>query len=64
MKQDEIRAGKTYRLIGGSIPRGPRPVVNRLVKDIRGNNVVVLVDEREVEMPIKDFARLVVAEVE
>lgn len=63
MKPEQICPGKSYKLVGGSIPRGPRQVVISKVKDIRGNNVVVLVDDREVEMPIKDFASLAVSEV-
>lgn len=60
-KHEQIQAGKKYRLLGW----GPKPAsVVCSVKEIRGENVVVAVGNRETEMPVKEFAKFDVVEVE
>jgi len=60
---DQIKPGRSYRLM-------PRYVVIpgfhmvRRVEVIDNGNVVVLVNGKEVRMPVKDFAALAVEEVE
>lgn len=60
MKPEQIKPGKKYRLSASF----SKVSIVRKVEEIRGDNVVVLVNGREVEMPVKDFASLAVAEVE
>ena len=63
LKPEHIKAGRSYRLMPRytAVP-GLRLV--RKVEEIRGNNVVVIVNDREVTMPVRDFAALAVEEVE
>lgn len=61
IKPEQVQAGKKYRLLGW----GPKPAsVVCSVKEIREENVVVAVGNRETEMPVKEFARFDVVEVE
>ena len=60
IKPEQVRAGKKYRLLGW----GPKPAsVVCSVKEIRGENVVVAVGNRETEMPLKDFVKFDVVEL-
>jgi hypothetical protein len=62
LKPEQIQAGKSYRLM----PRYSYiPGLNliRRVEEIRGDKVVVMVGEKEVIMPVREFAALAVEEV-
>lgn len=63
LKPEQIQAGKSYRLMPrySYIP-GLRLI--RRVEAIRDGNVIVKVGDKEVRMPVKEFAALAVEEVE
>ena len=60
---DQIKPGRSYRLMPrySYIP-GLRLI--RRVEAIRDGNVIVKVGDKEVRMPVKEFAALAVEEVE
>ena len=58
---DQIKPGRSYRLMPYYTPG--RQLIRR-VEAIRDGNVVVLVNGKEVLMPVRDFAALAVEEVE
>ena len=59
LKPEQIQAGKSYRLSGGL----PVKTLIRKVEEIRGDNVVVMVNGEMKEFPLKVFASLAVEEV-
>ena len=60
LKPDQIQVGRSYRL---SARYSPISFIRR-VEEIRGDNVVVNVNDEMKEFPLKDFAALAVQEVE
>ena len=62
LNPDKIKVGHSYRLMPyyTSIP-GIKII--RRVEEIHDGNVVVMVNGKEVRMPIQDFAKLAVEEV-
>mgnify|MGYP001209102919 CR=1 FL=1 len=62
LKPDQIKPGRSYRLMPrySYIP-GMRLI--RRVEAIRDGNVIVNVKDKEVVMPVRDFAALAVEEV-
>ena len=59
LKPEQIQAGKSYRLSGGL----PVKTLIRKVEEIRGDNVVVMVNGEMKEFSLKVFASLAVEEV-
>jgi len=60
---DQIKPGRSYRLMPQySIIPGLNLI--RRIEAIDNGNVVVLVDGKEVTMPVKEFASLAVEDVE
>ena len=62
LKPEQIQAGRSYRLMPYYTPVPGLRIVRR-VEEIRDGNVVVLVNGKEVRMPVQDFAELAVEEV-
>ena len=56
-----MKPGRSYRLVPRYLPH---PGVTRRVEEIRDVYVIVRVNGKEVRLPVRDFARLAVEEVE
>jgi len=58
---DQIKPGRSYRLMPRYTPLIDGVI--RRVEAIRDGNVIVKVGDKEVRMPVKEFAALAVEEV-
>lgn len=65
LNPDQIKLGRSYRLMPYHLVKViPNVDVIRRVDEIRDGNVLVHVNGKEVCIPVRDFARMAVEEVE